>query len=97
MVHLRALAFNHSHCVREKQGAASDQVVFYFVPEGFVFGGMRSLRSSMACSSLWRRFQKSAQRSPFSFKRAKTVFIFNVSGRKLPRNSRGSRGAQTGA
>ena len=63
----------------------------------FVLAGKRLLRSSMACSKRWRRFQKSPQRSPFSFRRAKTVFMFNASGRKPGRNSRGNRGAETGA
>jgi len=69
----------------------NDQEVF------FVRGGMRLLKVSMALSNLWRRFQKSPQRSPFSFRRAKTVLMFNFSGRKPGRNSRGNRGAETGA
>src|SRR5437016_6283914 len=73
------------------RGALCDQGTF------LVLGGIRSLRSSMACSSLCRLVQKSPQRSPFSFKRPKKVFIFKVSGRKLERNSRGNRGAETGA
>ena len=77
---------------KDKGGTrGSDQGIF------FILGGMRLLKASMAPSNLWRVFQKSPQRSPFSFKRAKTVFMFNVSGRKLGRNSRGNRGAETGA
>src|SRR5260370_18860445 len=63
----------------------------------FVLACIRLLRSSMACSILWRRFQKSAQRSPFSLIRAKMDLMFRVSGRRLARSSRGKMGVETGA
>src|SRR5712664_336494 len=90
MVHLRVLAFNHS-CDTRKRQELVDQDVF------FVLGGIRLLNASMAASNLCRRFQKSPQRSPFSFSRAKTVFMFKVSGSRLGRNSRGNSGTETGA
>lgn len=62
-----------------------------------VFGGMRSLRSSMACSSLCRFFQKSVHRSPFSLSRAKIVLMFIASGRSFVRSSWGKIAAETGA
>src|SRR6266446_9049429 len=82
---------NHSQRQENRDGGLRGYYFFLAV------GGMRRLSDSMASSSRWRRFQKSAQRSPFSFRRAKTVFMFNVSGRKLGRNSRGNKGAETGA
>ena len=68
-----------------------------------IFEGLKAYRTADGGAVMFRpeanarRFQKSAQRSPFSFRRAKTVFMFSVSGRKLGRNSRGSRGVETGA
>jgi hypothetical protein len=69
----------------------NDQGVF------FPRGGMRLLKASMAPSNLWRRFQKSRQRSPFSFSRAKIVFMFRFAGCRLERSSPGKMGVETGA
>src|SRR5207248_5086550 len=63
----------------------------------FVLAPIRTLKSSIASSSRCRFFQNSAHRSPFSFKRAETVFMFRVSGRSFARSSLGKIGVDTGA
>src|ERR1035441_2434364 len=56
------------------------------------------MSSAFSASSMrWRRFQKSAHRSPFSSNLSKIVFRLKRSGRRLDRNSCGSTGADTGA
>ena len=51
----------------------------------------------MAFSRRWREFQKLAQRSPFSLRRALMDLMLRLSGLRLARSSRGWTGVETGA
>src|SRR5258708_2777639 len=77
--------------MRGKGNASNNQDVF------FARGGMRLLKASTAPSNLWRCFQKSLQRSPSSFRRARIVLMLRFAGCRLGRSSAGNSGAETGA